>query len=354
MKKFVAISLALVLGVLTLTGCQSSGTSDKTTGTTEAGAVDKSQQLIIYSNSQSEGRGEWLKERAAKEGFNVEVVGVPGGELTNRLIAEKNNSQADLVYGLNSLEYEKLKKEELLLKYEPDWAGEVDMTLGDKEGYYYPIVVQPLVLMYGKDYKDAPKDWTDLVDPKYKDRYTVLSLGGGTSKTVLSSILVRYQDPNGEYGISDEGWEVAKAYIQNAHIEVTGEDYVGDVVSGTRDMTMMWGSGVLQNQTERGFEFDIMTPEIGVPYVVEQVAIISGTKKAELAKEFANWFGSAEIQGEWSAKFGSIPAHPAAMEKTTDEVKGFMEKVKPQAIDWTFVADNVDMWVEKAELEFIQ
>ena len=287
MKKIMALGIAglMMMGVA---GCgtkpaevvdpQVDAGTETETETEEI--VDKSETLLIYSNSASNGRGEWLMEKAASEGYNVEVINIQGGDLTNRLIGEKNNSLADLVYGLNTLEYEKLKQEDLLLKYEPTWASEVDMTLGDADGYYYPIVVQPLVLISNPAYEDAPSDWLDLAsDPKYKDQYNIFSLGGGTGKTIFSSILVRYADPDGELSISEEGWEVGKNYIQNAHIEIKGEDYIGAVIDGSRPMTMMWGSGVIQNQEERDFKFNIMSPEVGVPYVTEQVAIISKTKK---------------------------------------------------------------------------
>ena len=145
MKKLLTLVLTASMA-LSLAACGS-----KNDAAANEGKVDKSEKLLIYSNSAADGRGEWLTEYASKEGYNIEVVNIPGGELTNRLIAEKNNSQADLVYGLNTLEYEKLKKEELLFKYTPTWASEVDMKLGDAEGYYYPIVIQPLVLMYNKD-----------------------------------------------------------------------------------------------------------------------------------------------------------------------------------------------------------
>ena len=81
------------------------------------------------------------------------------------------------------------------------------MTLGDKDGYYYPIVIQPLVNMMNADLQNPPKDYTDLVNPEWKDKYTILNFGGGTGKTILASLLVRYRDDNGEYGISDEGWD---------------------------------------------------------------------------------------------------------------------------------------------------
>ena len=97
-----------------------------------------------------------------------------------------------------------------------------------------------------------------------------------------------------------------------------------------------------------------MTPEVGEPFVTEQTAIISGTKKAELAKEFIDWFGSDKIQGEWSQKFGSIPANKKALEVAPQEVKDFISKMKAQELDWKFIGEHIDQWVEKAELEFMQ
>lgn len=313
--------------------------------------------LIVYTNSGSDGRGDWLKERAAKDGYQIEYLQLGAGDLTNRLVAEKNNQIADLVFGLNAMEYEKLKKQNMLLKYEPAWAKEVDMAFGDKDGYYYPIVVQPLILAYNPksvSKETAPKDWTDLSKPEYKDKYAILALGGGTAKTILAGIIVRYTDPNGKYGISDKGWDAVKSFIQNGHIVATGEDYWGNAISGTRPMFMMWGSGLLQNEKDRKVDFDFMTPEIGVPFVVEQVTIFTNSKKTALAKEFVDWFGSAKIQSEWSAKFGSTPAHPEALKNSSADVKALMAAVKPQKIDWGFVASNIDKWMEKIELEYVK
>lgn len=69
------------------------------------------------------------------------------------------------------------------------------------------------------------RDWIDLADDKYKDTYGIFALGGGTSKTVFASIVSRYKDENGDLGISKEGWDIAKKYIQNAHFYKKGEDY---------------------------------------------------------------------------------------------------------------------------------
>ena len=87
------------------------------------------------------------------------------------------------------------------------------------------------------EYEDMPSDWIDLVDEKYKGLYQLHALNGGTAQTVYASIISRYPDPEGELGISEEGWEIAAAFLGNAHNIVEGEDSIGDVIDGTYPWT---------------------------------------------------------------------------------------------------------------------
>lgn len=343
-KRLIAVGLSIAT-VFSLAACGSGG---------ESKSEEKGGKLIVYTNSGSDGRDAWLEERAAEDGYDIQVVQIAAGDLANRIVSEKNNVQADLVFGLNNVEYEKLKLEDTMEKWEPEWADKVDLSLGDDDGYYYPIVIQPLVNIMNKDLANPPKDYTDLLSDEWTDKYTILGFGGGTSKTMLAGLIVRYADPDGELGISDEGWDIVKKWVQNGHIEESGEDYVGSVIDGTRPICEMWGSGVLQNEEERDTEFQIMSPEIGVPYVTEQVAILKGRNNTEKAIEFANWFGSAEIQTEWMNEFGTIPCNEDAFAQASDDIKEFVGSVHQQEIDWAFVAENLDAWVEKVELEFVQ
>ena len=73
-------------------------------------------------------------------------MGAGGADLTNRLIAEKNNPIADVVFGLNNIFYENLKKEDVLDQYVPQWASQVDSGLNDPEGYYHGLVKQAILI----------------------------------------------------------------------------------------------------------------------------------------------------------------------------------------------------------------
>lgn len=244
---------------------------------------------------------------------------------------------------------------ERITPFTPAWADKVDATLGDKDGYYWPIIVQPLVMVYNPDFvENPPVDWVDAAtNPEFADKYIVLALGGGTSKTIFSSIIARYADPNGELGISAEGWEIARQFIQNGHIAVGDEDWVGEVCDGTYPISELWGAGVVKYEAERETDFGVVCPEYGVPYVVEQMCIINGCDKQDLALDFINWFGSTEIMSAWSAAVGATPANVEALETASDEIKALMDSVHPQDVDWALIAANQDQWMEKVNLEFV-
>ena len=248
-KKLAAIGLCAAT-VLSLAACGGGGEGESSKGGGDG-------KLIVYTNSGSDGRDVWLEERAAEDGFDIEVVQIAAGDLANRIVSEKNNVQADLVFGLNNVEYEKLKAEDTMEKWEPEWKDEVDLSLGDPDGYYYPIVIQPLVNIMNENLENPPQDYTDLLSDEWTDKYTILGFGGGTGKTMLAGFLVRYTDPDGELGISDEGWETIRQWIENGHMETEGEDYVGAVIDGTRPICEMWGSGVLQNENERNTNIEV-------------------------------------------------------------------------------------------------
>jgi len=98
---------------------------------------------------------------------------------------------------------------------------------------------------------------------------------------------------------------------------------------------------------------ETVMPSVGVPLAVEQVALVKGTDKKEQAQKFIDWFGSAEVQGEWAQQFNSMPANKGAAAKAKPEVLEFFDGLKQQDIDWNFVQENMGSWVEKIELEYM-
>ncbi len=360
-KKLIALGLAAVMAV-GLIGCGGGNADDdKTNNEPDAevkitGEVDRSQELVIYSNSLSDGQDTWLANAAKEAGFNLTLVGLGGSEMGERIRAEKNNPVCDVAFGMNMVEYELLKDADCLLPYTPEWADKVDLdAFGDaKDKMYWPIIIQPLFLMYNKDVvTNPPTCWEDLAKPEYEGLFNMRQLNGGTAKTITATILQKYADPAGELGVSEEGWKVIADIYANCHYEADGENYVQNVVDGVVPMTEMWGAGLCKHQAAYNTEFGVMVPEEGVPYVVEQLAIIKGTDKAELALDFINWFGAAEQMYGWSNNAGATPANQDALAMVENEDIKSMADFKVQEVDWVLVKENVNAWAEHIELNYL-
>ncbi|MGX7149987.1 extracellular solute-binding protein [Enterococcus ureasiticus] len=352
MKKLNVRIVGMILAILfVFAGC-SSNESKK-------GETEKNENLIIYTNANSDGRGEWLEEKAKEKGFDITLVTGGGADITSRLIAEKNNPNADIVYGLNSLFYEQLKSEDILTEFVPTWASENPKDMNDANGYYHGIVTQALLLAYNEEKipKDqAPKSYLDLIEnASFKGKYEApIKLDQATPRIILSSILVQYKDKNGELGISDKGWKAVETFLKNGERVPEGDDFYALLASGDIPIGTLV-SGTLQAKEEQyGIPAQIVSPKgIGSPSVIESVALVNGSKKTEKAKEFIEWFGSAEVQGEFSEKFNAMPTNEKAAKKVPKDVQKLFDQIEIQDLDWTFISENIDQWMEKLELEIL-
>lgn len=347
-----AASLAtVILSTVALTACSAED------GTSPSGG--SSGTLIVYTNSNSDGRGEWITEKAAEEGMTIEIVGLAGADLANRIVAEKNNPVGDVVFGLNNMYFETLKVEDAVSAYTPVWSNEVDSNAGDPaDGAFWPLVEQAIVTVYDTntvDDSNAPTEISDLwKDDQYDGRYEVnTSLGQATPQLVLAGLLAPYADEDGELGISDEGWEQVQAYFEHGSPAVEGTDLYARLTRGEVDYGVIPSSGITSRDAEYGTVTGVIRPEAGVPYVTEQIAVINGTPRQDQAEEFIDWFGSAQVQGEFAAEFAAYPVNQEARAQALPEVVALLEALPKQDIDWALTRDRIGEWVEKTELEYL-
>ena len=362
MAKLMKALVVALLSCVIITACGSNnggnaeGNAPESSGN-QSGEV-KNEKLIVYTNSNSNGRGEWWKEQAKKAGFDIEIVGAGGGDVTNRLIAEKNNPTADVVFGLNNIFYENLKKEGVLTKFVPSWASQVEAGLNDPEGYYHGLVKQAILIGYNSELytpETAPKNWTDLyTNPAFKGKYEAPTrLDRATMRLVVASVLMPYKDEKGDLGVSAEGWAALKKLYDNGVPVIEGEDLYANMKTGKIPLGTIVSGENAKKEEEFGVKVGFVTPDNGVPMIVEHVAIVKGTKKQATAERFIEWFGSAEMQGAFAKEFSAMPVIDKAAEQAPAAVKEMYAKLKAQPLDWNFIAEHLDLWVEKIELQIM-
>jgi iron(III) transport system substrate-binding protein len=352
-RRFLSLALAsgtAVAGTVTLAACSSSSSA---AGSGET-AADQGGPLVVYSNSVSDGRGEWLQQLAAEQGFELELVDLGGGDIQNRLLAEAANPIADVVFGLNNVYFENLKASEVLAARIPAWSSAVEPGVGD-DATFWPIVREPIMLVHNTAAGTAPQDWPELWEnPAFHGRYeTPTSLGGATTQMVLAGILSRHLDQGGDLGVSDAGWAAVEQFFANSSPAVEGTDLYARMAAGEVDAGQMWLAGKASREEEYGITTEAAHPEIGVPMATQHVALVKGSKRPQTAAEFIDWFGSAEVQAAWSNEFFTAPTNKDALATADQDAVEQTDSFTAQQIDWPTVAASLGDWVEKIELQYL-
>ena len=308
--------------------------------------------LTVYS-PQGDERAVWITEQAKSAGHDITMLSAGGGELFDRLLAEKQNPQADVVLGLIDAAMATLKAEGLFQAYEPSWAeGLPTVYRDDADNMIYKFWQTPVVIAYNADAlaaDEAPTSWLDLIEPQYAGKFVIGPTSWQTTKTYLVGMLVRFADNSGE--ITDEGWEfMAKAY-ENAIVVDSGDAKTAAFVNGEAVLDLNWFGGVGRQAESVGYNAVMIDTEGGTPFISEGIAIMDDTDQLEEAKAFVDWFGSAEFMSAYATKFGQVPVHPAAIAASPDSVQANSTLVQPQDVDWDAIASKIDGWMQTIEIE---
>lgn len=348
----------LLAAAFVMTGCGSSGGDEGgSAGGSESSASGSSDALVVYSPQGDEERGAWIMERAKEEiGVDVQFLCAGGGELADRLIAEKNSPQADVVMGLAQTQMYQLKDEGILEAYDPSWREGLPEVYQDKDGYFNSFWQTPIVIAYNTEFvseEDAPKSWGDLADEKYAGMFGFGPTSSQTTRTYLVGILWNYVDPEtGE--VSDEGWDVlTQMYANAASMPSTDADIWKAFKDGTIPILPWWYGGVVTNCETNDITPGYVYPESGTPVVAEGIGLVAGSDNAENAKKFIDWWGSAETMAAYAEEFDQAPAHPDAIALCPDEIKESATMFTAQEIDWEVASAHLDEWLEKIELEIM-
>jgi iron(III) transport system substrate-binding protein len=355
-----AAVLAFSMLVLPLMNVYANGASDPASSKPME-AAPKKKPVVVYSNhfDTPEAFLSFFNKSPIADKYEVTLISLGGTAMTNRVIAEVNNPQADVIYGGSMLNHAQMKKVGALAKWKPDWAADVEDVYKDAEGFYYGTKTEALNIIASLDrlqkmgYSKMPKDWEDLV-ANYSGHYFALLLTGGTGSTMHFSILERYKDPNGHLGVSKEGWALMKAFRDGARQQ--GTNYKSWFDGTDTPLGMMWPNGVKEAEDTYKIKMEQMNPSYGMPFVTSSIAVTKSGDAGRMAaaQEVAQWIGSADHQYEFNMKSAAVPVNKKASVKLPADHQGIIinSKVKTQNIDWDYILKYADEWLVEIELNY--
>ena len=287
MKRIFALSLVLLFTLLFGAGC---GGEQKKPAEAPKPA-GPSGKIIIYT-SMFPDIIEAVKPELKKAFPNLDVQWFQAGseQVMTKLAGEieAKKIQADVLMVSDPGYYISLKEKNLLMKYDAPNRKFVAEKYKDAEGYWTAVRFSYMLMAYNSAKvkpEDAPKNFKDLTDPKWKDKLAMANpLLSGSILTVTADLSQRY---SWEYfkalkanGLKVEGGNTA---VQNKL--VTGEYLVGLI-----------GEENILKVADKGEPLKVAYPADGAVILPSPIAIFNSTQNPEAAKAVTDWWLSKEGQ----------------------------------------------------------
>lgn len=291
-------------------------------------------ELMVYTSIYPDIIDNMCKPNVAKAFPEMKVNWFQGGtekvvtKITGEIKAKKIG--ADVLMVADPSYYLKLEDQKLLLPYK---SKEEKNLINDKaaDGSWYAVRVCNMIIAYNADKlkaEDAPKNWTDLADPKWKGKIAMPNpMLSGTAYVAVGALADKY------------GWEYFdKLKANGLRVEEGNSAIQNKLLTGEYAAAMILEENILKLANTKKEPLKVIYPKDGVVQVPSPIAIFNTTKNPEGAKALVDWWLSKEgqqavvkgwmhsVRGDVKEPIGSVPT------------KGLTDgKIK---VDWRKLADN--------------
>jgi iron(III) transport system substrate-binding protein len=228
-------------------------------------------------------------------GVDVTCLDMSSGEALERIRAESENPQGDVLFGTTNLSHVNLAAEGLLEPYQGlGWnqlpEGPIKDPEGNWTGFYYGVIGFACSPERLEELgAECPGSWQDLLDPVFQGEIVIASpAASGTSYTVLSG-LVQLMGEDAAFEYYQQFNENVAQYTESGsapgRMAAAGEFAVG--ISFTHD---------IQVQQDAGLPVEIGFPEEGTSFEIGGISILKGAQNLEAAKAWVDYVFTPAFQ----------------------------------------------------------
>ncbi len=255
------------------------------------------------------------------------------GIITAKLLAEKNNPQADVVWGLAATSLLLLKTEGMLEPYAPKGVEALDKKFVDNSNPPTWVGMDAWVAAIcfntveaGKLGLPVPTSWKDLTNPVYKGHVIMPNPNSsGTGFLDVSSWLQMFGEA--------DGW----AYMDALHENIARYTH-----SGSKPCKMA-GAGEIPigisfafrgaKEKAAGAPVEIIVPAEGVGWDMEASGIIAGTSKLEAAQTLLDWSITRTANEMYNTGY-AVVAMPGVAKPVPHFPDGLIGKMIDNDFEW--------------------
>ena len=272
-------------------------------------------KITVYSALESDQIGPY-KQAFEAENPDVEIAWVRDstGVITARVLAEKDNPRADVIWGLGASSVALFDSMGMLHPYTPKGADQVKPTFkSSKNPMTWTGMDAWLAVMCfnnvegGKKNLPKPAAWADLTNPAYKD--SIVMPNPASSGTGYQAVYAWIQIMG-----EKAAWEFMDKLHQNIAVYThSGSAPCVQAAKGERVIGIGFDMRGAKEKTA-GAPIDVILAKEGAPWDMEATAIVKGTKNLAAAQKLADFAVSKkayELYGKYYAIVGYPGMNPA-------------------------------------------
>ncbi|MFD8617485.1 2-aminoethylphosphonate ABC transporter substrate-binding protein [Streptomyces sp. NPDC059513] len=337
----VAVLGALSLAALTLTAC----------GGTSAASDEKVVTVYSADGLKGENGDGWydkvFEEFEKETGIKVKYVEGGSGEMVQRTVREKSNTQADVLVTLPPF-IQQADSKGLLAAYEPAGADQIDAADKAPDAKWTSVVNNYFGFIYNKQrLKTPPRTWEELLDASYKEKvqYSTPGVAGDGTAVLIKAMH--------DFG----GKEPAMEYLKRLQTNNVGPSAStgklapkvdkGELLVANGDVQMNYAQS--KDMPNLGIWFpakgDGKPTSFALPYAA---GLLAKAPHSENGKKLLDFLLSEKAQRDVSAVGGGFAARKdiKATDANATELKGLLEGVEVFEPDWADIGADLDTYID--------
>jgi iron(III) transport system substrate-binding protein len=271
---------------------------------------NKGHQLLIYTPHGQDLLRDFIaryKERYTD--VDVQFLDMGSREILERVRVERNRPQADLWWGAAHTTFQTAAEENLLTPFRPSWANSVPASARGGKDLWYGTYETPQVIVYNSEAvraEDAPHDWDDVLDPKWRDKVLIRNPNpSDTMRVIFGAMIWRYYKDSGS---PDKGYEWLRKLDANVHEYTPDGTLLMQKLARREGLVSLWDMpDVRLFKEQKGLPVAYAVPASGTPVVTDGIAIIRGAANEEEARRFYEFVTTPESLVYAAKKYYRIP-----------------------------------------------
>jgi iron(III) transport system substrate-binding protein len=290
--------------------------------------------VVVYTALEPEQITDYMKAvNKSLPNIEVKMLRLSTGDISARFMAEKDNMQADVIWGVAATNMLVFKNAGLLEPYTPKGIERVQPLFRDKATppAWVGIDIYMSAFCFNtevakKHNLPAPTSWADLTKPVYKGQVVMPNpASSGTGYLSVASILQRMGEA--------KGWEYLDALHKNmAEYTKSGSKPCKDAAAGERAIGVSF-EYVAAKQKKDGAPVEMVLPKEGAGYEMEANSLTKKGKGNAAARQFLDWAITDEAMSLYSKYFAAVAV--AGFPVPEGLPKDISKVVYPNDFDWS-------------------